>query len=144
MKYTLVILALVFLSCAKEEEPEFLSVKKKYPLEGVYEGNITMHCNGFCYEVNTKNTIEITAFNGEEIAIKNKYGVAVGYYSNTNYHSLMEISDVTDCGLQVAIEFQGSGVLQGDSLKENGTFILIHNGRKFNGTWKTRSIRSGE
>lgn len=143
MKYTLVILSLLLLSC-KKEEPEFLTVKKKYPLEGVYKGNITMHCNGFCYEVNATNTIEITAFNGEEIAIKNKYGIAEGYASNTNYQSLMEISDVTDCGLQVAIEFQGSGVLQGDSLKENGTFILIHNGKRFNGTWKTRSIRSNE
>lgn len=143
MKYTLVILSLLLLSCEKEE-PEFLTVKKKYPLEGVYKGNITMHCNGFYYEVNATNTIQITAFNGEEIAIKNKYGIASGYASNTRYHSLMEISDVTDCGLQVAIEFQGSGVLQGDSLKENGTFILIHNGRKFNGTWRTRSIRSNE
>jgi len=133
---------LILLSC--EKETEIVIGKKVYPIEGVYEGVITMSCDSFSYNVNKQTTIMITTFNGEAIAIDNHYGTAKGYYQGTRYQSTMEFVDVSDCGKNVALSVQTSGHLEGDSLIENGSFILMHNNKPYTGKCKTRSKRSSE
>lgn len=126
----------------KEEEVVLVT---RTPLEGTYKGSMSLKCNGFDYDIDSPVTIQISAFNGEEASVMNdKLGIGKAYSGNNYYSMIIQAIDVNDCGQQVSLELQATGTLKGDSLIENGTFILYHNSKKYNGTFHTKSVKQSK
>lgn len=135
MKYLLMLL--LFVSCQKEPETyDFINVRQKYPYEGSYKGELAIYTNGFHYEGKYETYVQITAYNGEQYAIHNMFGDGMAYVNGGSYRMNMTFTDYSDCGKYVIVELQATGIMRGDTLIENGTFVLQRYDKKYNGTWK--------
>jgi len=136
----------IFHSCTKDPGPlTFATVKVKHPLEGTYEGTIHLQCDSIgLNKTYTDNTLRISSFSLEELCINNSLCVGIAYPSTGEIYNYgqMQWIDVTDCGQLVSFNFYGSGHLKGDSLIENGYFIVFVGRQKFTGNWKSESIKT--
>lgn len=131
----LFIVSLLVLGCAKDEIAELSTA---YPLEGTYEGTSLLDCPDLGIHKQRMNTIEITASSAEMITISTLRTTATAsmgahYYRYRPFYWI----GTSDCGKPLNITYQGTGILTGDSLIEQGTAIV--NG--FPATWKTKSIK---
>jgi hypothetical protein len=141
MKYLIIILIILFFSCDKE--PEYTPIGKIYPLEGNYKGELTIVCDSVWLNKAYPTNIWITS-NGEEILIRHTQCTGNAYPSaNTFHYGTMQWIDLNDCGDPITFDFEGTGILEGDSLKEDGSFLLYtkYRTKPYYGNWKTRSIK---
>lgn len=135
----LLIIFLLLVSCEKDEVPAFSTVRVKYDIEGTYEGISVLDCPGFgCYHKERKNTIVITAFDAETVGISTMRTNASANVNHGKYrYNTFYWIGTNDCGRHMNVSYQGTGIIKGDSLIENGTAIV--NG--YQATWQTRSIK---
>jgi hypothetical protein len=83
-------------------------------------------------------TITKSTTNPNEILIDGNAATVVG---NTYiYDEFTETGDVPQLGTAVAT-FNGSGVLNGNSLSESGTVKVIIQGMTYNGTWTSTAVK---
>lgn len=126
---------LMMISTACEKEVQFT------PVEGTYTGKMYLQCDSIGLD-KTYNIDIWIASNGEELLISNTFCTGNAYPSRNTYHyGRMQWVDIGDCGQLLSFDFRGGGILEGDSLKENGQFIVYKSNKKFNGTWRTRNVQ---
>jgi hypothetical protein len=133
---------IILTACEKDKDPEFMTVKRKLPVEGEYKGEIKLQCDSIHFNKTYPVTIMISSFSSEMLCIKSLF-VATAYPSVQSSYHYSEASwiDITDCGQQASYEFSGTGQIHQDSLKERGTFIVYLSGKRFTGKWLSNSIK---
>lgn len=125
MRYLL--LLLILCGCAKEET-EFYSVR--LPIEGDYYGQLLI--NG----KTVQNTLIIRNINGEELFTRTLGVNASAYLNGNTYHYVDFYYQLNPCSSEVAL-MTGTGVLNGDTITEHGTFFI--NNRV--GKWSAKMVR---
>lgn len=140
----LVALASLIFGCEKEPEPTYTTVRKMFPMEGIYKGSYTIKCDSLGINTTVKNhVIMISSFSGELLSI-NSFTSATAFSSGPDeYHiDKMFWIDKNDCGTkEIAYSFHGTGKVNGTNLTENGIVIMLYNGRKYQGDWSTNSTK---
>lgn len=142
IKKVLLVFLIIFTACDKTESTD-ITLEKLRKIEGYYKGTYTLKCDSLGIRATHPNEIWITALSTEELMIKtmNTTGNAYIGYSDVYHYARFQWIDVTDCGLNVAIEFFGTGVLCENKLNESGHMTVHHKGKKYGGTWSTTSVK---
>lgn len=144
----IVLLAILLAGCAKEDDPQFTTVRRVLPIDGTYEGSFSLRCDSIgLNKLYSNRIITITSRSSEEVFIDNSLcnGHAYTDYEGLTYdYGQMHWIDFTDCNTEtpVSFDFKGTGKLEGDTLKEVGWFIAYKNGKPYHGTWSSKSIKT--
>jgi len=132
------ILIITLTSCSKDEEPEFTTVKKLYPVEGRYTGTFYMDNDTINLHWKYDNQLSICAINGEELLMENMNTTAKAWMGTGEYsYEPFWKHGKTPCGQVMVAQFFGTGTLTEDGIKESGWFKMTLSGKPIRGTWKS-------
>lgn len=144
MKKLLILACILPLLSCEKEELESTVYRKIRPIEGIFEGQLYYDCPTFGLDKQYSSTITVTAVNSEELTINNRfYSGSAQITTNGLSYSIIHMYwvDISDCKKDISYSFTGSGFIKGDSLIENGSFILKHNSVPYQGTYKVRAAK---
>lgn len=137
------VLMIIFLmvsvcSCQKDEEPEFTTVRKVYPVEGRYTGYFYMDNDTINLHWKFKNVLVVCAVNGEELLIENCKTTAKAWMGTGEYHyDVFWVHRQTPCGQDFVAEMRGTGVVSDSVIREQGWFRMAFGGEFIRGNWRT-------
>lgn len=121
-------LLLILISCQREDDLDFISVKPKYEIEGQYSGRLRIVCKSYNnYDKTYDNVWNITSFDKEKLAIETNKVTASAILSSTgqSYDYLKYFTYSKECTL-IVFTYSGSGQVNGDTLREFGTVLIYY------------------
>jgi hypothetical protein len=141
-KVVAVLIVCLLLACAKEEQPEYTTLWKVYPIEGRYTGTFYMDNDTIGFHWKFDNSLVISAVNAEEILMENMGIEAKAYvnYSTYQYDPFWMLRK-TPCGQNFVAQFFGSGSFGDGWVNENGWFKMSLGGKAIRGNWKSEMVK---
>jgi len=130
MKKIICVLGLLILCCCSKEDDElqYLTVKPKYNIEGIYEGELHVKCEKYNnYDETYKNVWNITSFSQEKLAIETNGVTASAIFANNGKgYDYMPYSTYVKKCTTIVFVFSGNATVANDTLRESGNLIIYY------------------